>query len=156
MKNSIKLMFIILFIIVAIPAFTFLYYNYNSTHFSCSATYTAINNQNVFLSKNSLNINGTHGTWMMDGKITYPDAEPFFFKLRNSFRVEKVNFSYHFYSEKVSVTSNRDTYSDNLHEFLADILIKENVDSFFYIYPLNKDYVIFSGSMPIMYCMKSK
>lgn len=93
---------------------------------------------------------------MMDGKITHADAKPLFFKLRNNFRFERTLLAYHFYSEKVAIAPDTLSHSVVLSEFLADIFIKEQQSSFFYIYPINKNYIIYSGSMPIMYCKKQK
>lgn len=101
-------------------------------------------------------MNGDNGSWMMDGRITTPETKPFFFKLRNTFSFKKTGNSYHFFSKKVSISSSDKTSEDSLSEFLADILIKEGENSFFYIYPANDNYVIFSGNMPIMYCMRAK
>lgn len=143
-----------LLLLASIPFLKYFYTEYKSSHFSCQANYSATNNGNVLVSQNSLIINGKNGTWMMDGKISYQNAEPFFFKLRNNFSVERTKFSYHFHSERVAIIPSETSYGPKLSEFLAGIIINENESSFFYIYPVNDDYLIYSGTMPVMYCMK--
>ncbi|QPF30602.1 hypothetical protein IYV58_27715 (plasmid) [Klebsiella sp. BDA134-6] len=151
-KNFITVIFFLL--LAAFPFLKYLHGEYKKSHFACLANYSAINNDNVFVSNNSLIINGENGTWMMDGKISYPNSEPLFFKLRNNFSVERTKFSYHFHSKRVSIIPSETSYGPKLSEFLADVIINENKDSFFYIYPAGEDYLIYSGAMPIMYCMK--
>lgn len=155
--NKEKCLSMIFFVLLAaFPCLKYLYGEYKSSHFACLANYSATNNGNVFMSNNSLIINGKNGTWMMDGKISYPNAEPFFFKLRNNFSVEKTKFAYHFHSKRVSIIPNEKSYGPKLSEFLADVIINENENSFFYLYLINDDYLIYSGTMPIMYCMKKR
>ncbi len=151
-KNFFALFFLISISLVSLV--DYLYERYQGTHFSCSAKYSAIHDDKLFVSKNSMIINGDHGTWMMDGKITFQNEKPFFFKLRNNFKVSKEKFAYHFHSQRVSVISSDESYHTKLSEFLTDVIIKEGKDSFFYIYPINGDHLIYSGTMPIMYCMK--
>lgn len=155
---NIKILLIITCICSALVTWVIIHFinNYNYDHFSCAAAYSAIKKGNVLTSKNSLIIHGDKGTLMMDGKITHADAKPLFFKLRNNFRFERTLLAYHFYSEKVAIAPDTLSHSVVLSEFLADIFIKEQQSSFFYIYPINKNYIIYSGSMPIMYCKKQK
>lgn len=143
-----------LLIVLCAPIFIYVLNNYRSTHFACKANYSAVKNNAVLISKNSLIINGQEGTWMMDGKISYPNADPVVFKLRNSFKLERTYFSYHFHSQKVAITPDDDSYAVLLNNFLADVIVKVNKDSFFYIYPVGGGYVFSSGSMPVMFCNK--
>ena len=156
MKINKKIFITVIFflLLAASPFFKYLYGEYKKSHFACLTNYSATNNENVLVSNNSLIINGENGTWMMDGKISYPNSEPFFFKLRNNFSVERTKFSYHFHSKRVSIIPSETSYGPKLSEFLADVIISENKNSFFYIYPVNEDYLIYSGTTPIMYCMK--
>lgn|GEM_PF-1316770 len=158
MSINIKIPLIITCLCSALVTWMVIYFinNYNYDHFSCTASYSAMREGNVLTSKNSLIIHGDKGTWMMDGKITHADAKPVFFKLRNNFSFERTLLAYHFYSDKVSITPNTLTHSSALSEFLTDIFIKEQQSSFFYIYPINNSYIIYSGSMPIVYCKKQK
>lgn len=153
---NIKILLIITCICSALVTWVIIHFinKYNYDHFSCTAAYSAMKEGNVLTSKNSLIFHGNKGTLMIDGKINYADAKPLFFKLRNNFRFERTLFAYHFYSDKVAIAPDTLTHSDVLDEFLADLLIKEQQSSFFYIYPINKNYIIYSGSMPIMYCKK--
>ncbi|EKS6735782.1 hypothetical protein OR233_004264 [Enterobacter asburiae] len=156
MNINIKIPLIFTFLCSALVTWIVIHFinDYNYDHFTCTASYSAIKNDNVLISKNSLIIHGDKGIWMMDGKITHADAKSLFFKLRNNFRFERTMLAYHFYSDKVAIAPDVLTHSSVLSEFLPDILIKEKQSSFFYIYPINKNYIIFSNSMPIMYCKK--
>ena len=133
-KNSRIIILVTVLISIIIPVMVFFYVNYKSTHFRCDATYSARKSGKLLVSKSSLVINGRHGTIMMDGRITDGNANVYFFKLRNYLEIERNNFSYNFTSQKVS--------------------IKEGVSTFFYLYPLNDNYVITSGNMPIFFCIK--
>ena len=153
-KNSRIIILVTVLISIIIPVMVFFYVNYKSTHFRCDAIYSARKSGKLLVSKSSLVINGRHGTIMMDGRITDGNANVYFFKLRNYLEIERNNFSYNFTSQKVLILPESLNHSKVLSDFLADVLIKEGVSTFFYLYPLNDNYVITSGNMPIFFCIK--
>lgn len=153
-KNSRLIILVTVLISITVPVLMFYYISYKNTHFRCDATYSARKSGKLLVSKSSLVINGRHGTIMMDGRITDGNANVYFFKLRNHFEVARNNFAYNFTSQQVSILPESLNHSKVLSNFLADVLIKEGVSTFFYLYPLNDNYVITSGNMPLFFCIK--
>lgn len=155
MKNKKQIAATFFFILViAAPAIMYFMKYYTDTHIYCSASYSAKKLDSVFIAKNTIILNGKSGTIMMDGKITDSHTPPIFFKLRNNFNFEKIKFAYHIHSKEVSISSNNTSFLEKLNNFLPDVIIKENYDSFFYIYPNGNDRIIYSGNIPILYCAK--
>lgn len=142
-----------LMILLMSPVIAHLINNYTNTHFSCDSKYSAVYEDFFLTSKNNLVIDGEEGSWVMEGKISRSDEEPLFFKIINKFNVSKVNFSYHFITQKVNIIPNNASYKELLSKFLAKGAINENTDTFFNIYSMDNNYLIYSGTMPIMYCL---
>lgn len=154
LKNSKNLIIIALIAVLIIPVLVLFYINYNDKHFRCDAEYSATSDGYFLVSKGSLVINGEHGMLMIDGRISDSQDKVSFFKLRTYFEVEKNNFSYNFNSLNVSISSKQLNNSNILGKFFSDVLIKEGVSSFFYIYSLKENYIIASGNMPLLFCLK--
>ncbi len=141
-------------LLLMIPVIYYAVLQYQKTHFSCFADYSAVNGGKRFISKSSLIVNGDSGTWMMDGKISAQGQAPDYFKLRNRFHLERTDFSYHFLTRKVLISSENNAAVDKLNEFLANVITKPGADSFFYIYRIGENYVVTSGDTPILFCNK--
>ncbi|WP_434638738.1 hypothetical protein ACMYSK_23115 [Klebsiella sp. I138] len=140
-------------IVVSTVSF-YLYKQYRMTHFSCAGEYTAIHNDTSFSSRNSLTLNGSDGIWIMDGKISYPDKKASYFKLRNNFKVKREGSAYQFFSEHVTVVPLNNTRINSLDTFVNDAILHEKKSTFYSLYPINNALIIYSGDMPVMYCMK--
>lgn len=148
------IVFISFIVSIALPAITFFYINYRNTHFHCDAVYSASRFGKLLVSKSQLVVNGRYGTLMINGRITDVDSKVSFFTLRNYFEIKRNNPSYNFTSLNVSMSPESIISSKILDDFFSDAIIKKKGGSFLNIYPINDNYVIANGNMPIAFCMK--
>ncbi|EPO1791608.1 hypothetical protein ACT7BH_003005 [Cronobacter turicensis] len=147
--------FITIFLALSTAALYF-YKEYRSTHFSCTAYYTATYDDASFISRSSLTMSGSKGIWIMDGKITYSDKKPSYFKIRNNFRVKHEGNNFQFFSEHVTIVPLNNVKPNLLDVFVNDAILHEKMSTFYSFYPINDAIIIYTGGLPIMYCMRKK
>lgn len=156
MSKKNHLITITLVFLSVIIAFSFFYIEHRKlNHISCNAFYIAKSAEARLVTKNHMEIDDEVGSWMMNGRVKVDDKDVHYFKLRTQFSVKRIGNIYYFTTNNVLFSPSESANLSVLNEFLADVLRIENTQSFFTIKPVKGSYIIFSGDIPIMYCMST-
>lgn len=138
-------------------ACTFFYVQHRKLdHISCNAFYIAKNEEARLVSKNHIELDDGVGSWLMNGRIKIINQEYYYFNLRAQFSVKRIGNVYYLTTNNVMFNPNELSKSEIVKTFLANILRIEKAQSFFTIKNINDNYIILSGDVPLMYCMKTK
>ncbi|RSK63155.1 hypothetical protein EJE24_22680 [Enterobacter huaxiensis] len=152
-KTRVVVFTIIFFLIVTVICSYLYMQSIKLNHISCNAFYVAKNPEARLVSENHMELKNGIGSWMMNGRVNVSDKDVYYFKLRSQFSVKRTGYVFYVTNKKVMLSPNDMSKNKVLQEFLAAILRVEDAQSFFTIKPINENYIIYSGEVPIMYCM---